>query len=96
MANYFDFDPTKGAANLAKHTVSFAEARSVFLDDRALDLFDEAHSEHEERWVRIGLSEQGRLLVVVYTVKDVGEDLYFRLISARCATRRETQAYVER
>jgi len=53
----FDWDPKKARANLKKHGVSFRLATSVFRDPLMLTIFDDVHSEHEERWVSIGRAE---------------------------------------
>jgi len=62
----FDWDPTKAAANLRKHGVSFDEARTVFEDDEALVLPDPEHSVGEERFALLGLSSALRVLIVVH------------------------------
>jgi hypothetical protein len=55
------WDPAKARTNLAKHGVSFAQAATVLLDPLALTVFDDAHSEDEERWFTLGRSQQGTL-----------------------------------
>jgi len=88
----FDWDDDKAEANLAKHGVSFIEARSVFKTTLSADIPDPDHSEGEERWIKIGPSISSKLLVVCYTERrDV-----IRIISARKADRRETKAYEEK
>lgn len=77
--------------NLKKHGVSFEEAATVFRDLLSVTLADPLHSEDEDRFVIIGQSIQGRLLVVVHTAR--GDRI--RLISARVATRRERRDYEE-
>jgi uncharacterized DUF497 family protein len=87
----FEWDDKKAALNLAKHGVSFDEAVTAFDDPLYIDFFDPEHSEDEHRYIRLGRSEQHRILVVSYTERsDVT-----RLISARVATKRELQAYEE-
>jgi uncharacterized DUF497 family protein len=81
----FEWDQEKAKYNERKHGVDFHEARTVFFDHLARILDDPLHSEGEERLVMMGHSDQGRLLVVVYTER--GERM--RLISARLATARE-------
>jgi uncharacterized protein len=83
----FQFDPAKAKSNLKKHNVSFADAEGVFYDPLAIHQEDEYAK--EERWVAIGLSSAGEILVAIYTFR--GDSI--RLISARRATRREVQAY---
>ena len=84
----FQYDPTKVASNLKKHGVSFADAEGVFYDPLAMHQLD-PDSEDEERFVAVGISSAGTVLVVVYTLR--GEEI--RLISARPATRQEVKSY---
>jgi len=87
----FEWDEEKAAANLAKHGVSFEEARTVFDDPLYVDFYDPDHSSGEHRYIIIGESGHGRLVLVSYTERgDVT-----RLISAREATRSEREAYEE-
>jgi len=87
----FDWDESKAQANLAKHGVTFDEAKSIFADPFYVDFYDPDHSDEEERYIIIGQSQRQRLLVVSYTERQQ----QVRLISAREATRREKQAYAE-
>lgn len=89
MGLRFEWHETKAAANLRKHRVSFDEAKTVFGDRLSLVIPDVDHSEKEDRWVRIGISSRGRLLVVVYTERDDA----IRLISGRRATIGEKADY---
>jgi uncharacterized protein len=59
----FEWDPAKARQNTRKHRVTFERGATVFLDPNALSLFDEQHSEEEERWITLGLDETGVLLV---------------------------------
>jgi uncharacterized protein len=63
----FEWDPEKEKANLAKHDVSFVEAMTIFGDPLELTITDPYHSEGEFRFLSVGLSSEGRLLVVAYT-----------------------------
>ena len=85
----FEWDPAKATANVDKHGVTFDEASTVFADAFALTIFDPEHSEEEDRFLVIGLSDQGRLLVVWHTDRDNTT----RLIGARMAHKLETGAY---
>ena len=87
----FAWDPNKAAKNLVKHGVSFEEAATVFGDPLSNTYHDPDHSTAERRFIMIGLSERGRMLVVAHT--DDGE--LVRIISAREATRRERESYDE-
>ena len=92
----FDWDPEKASSNRARHGVSFEDAMTVFLDPLALSRLDEAHGEPEERWVTLGRSGPGRLLLVVHTYIELIDDrIAIRIISARTATRREARQYEE-
>jgi len=90
----FEWDPRKAQANAAKHDVSFDEAVTVFLDAKALDGPDLQHSGSEARFRRLGASVEGRVLMVVYTLRSSGDVETVRLISARRASRRERAAYL--
>ena len=91
-----EWDEAKNAANQKKHGISFEEARQLFdAGGPYLELFDEVHSEAEDRFVAIGPIERG-IVLVVWTERD--EDV-IRIISARRATERERtlyHAYMER
>jgi uncharacterized DUF497 family protein len=58
---------SKAASNLEKHGVSFDEAASVFMDLRARTIFDELHSDQEDRFLTLGFSDRGRMLIVWHT-----------------------------
>lgn len=83
------WDPRKAEANLRAHGVSFAEAVTVLEDDWALTREDPAASE-EPRFVTLGLSNAGNLLVVVYTYRDPD---VIRVISAWKANKRQREVY---
>jgi len=92
----FEWDPKKASSNRVKHRVFFDEAATVFRDARMLSIFDSAHSRSEDRWVTIGLSELGRLLVVCHTFREMNEQTsVIRIISARKATKNEERQYEE-
>lgn len=85
----FDWDKSKAAGNLAKHKVSFEEAATVFADPLADTFDDPDHSSEERRFLMIGYSKKGRLLIVSHT--DDGETV--RIISARQPTHGEQKSY---
>jgi uncharacterized protein len=87
----FEWNQEKAASNLSKHGVSFEEAQTVFDDPLYVDFYDPDHSDDEERYIIIGKSMQGRLLLVSYTERGN----VTRLISAREVTRAERKAYEE-
>ena len=88
----------KALRNAREHGVSFERAATVFLDPRAMSIFDDEHSEAEERWITLGLDRAGVLLVVSHTYRKENADggeacAKIRLISARRADRREAAQY---
>jgi hypothetical protein len=87
----FEWDENKAAINLSKHGVAFDEAKTVFDDPLYIDFYDPDHSYDEHRYIIIGQSQRGRLLIVSYTEREN----VTRLISAREVTRREREAYEE-
>jgi len=87
----FIWDTAKGRANLRKHGISFEEAQTCFYDRDQVAFYDPDHSRDEERELLIGHSNQGRLLIVSYTVRQA----VIRLISARKATRKEANVYAK-
>jgi uncharacterized DUF497 family protein len=89
MSVKFEWDTKKARLNLAKHSVSFEEAATVFGDERSVTIPDPVHSLTEERFVTIGVGDNGKILVVVATERG---DIV-RLISARPASRRERKQY---
>jgi uncharacterized DUF497 family protein len=85
----FEWAPSKATMNLRKHGVSFSEAASVFLDPFGVSVADPDHSDDEDRYLIVGLSAAGRMLIVSHTER--GDRI--RIISARQLTRKERQAY---
>ena len=87
----FEWDERKNKANQQKHGVSFEEARSVFFDDRAVEFYDNEHSEWEDRLLILGVSVRLRLLMICHCVRE--ERNVIRIISARKATKNEQKYY---
>ena len=87
----FEWDKGKAERNLIKHGVSFDEAKTVFDDPLYVDFYDPSHSDNEDRYLIIGESERGRLLIVSYTERGNKN----RLISARETTKTERETYEE-
>jgi len=81
----FAWDKRKAASNLKKHGVSFTEAATVFGDTLSLTFPDPDHSANEERFITIGMSRAGRVVLVAHTDRSGA----IRIISARKATRAE-------
>ncbi len=95
--NYnFEWDPRKAHDNRVKPGITFDEAATVFRDSKALSIFDPDHSETEDRWITMGISVKGRLLIVIHTFREESDDaITIRIISSRKATKRETKTYGE-
>jgi uncharacterized DUF497 family protein len=90
----FEWDPAKARQNARKHRITFERGATVFLDPNALSLFDEQHSEDEERWITLGLDHTAALLVICHTYHEETENsARVRLISVRKATKNETKQY---
>ena len=91
----FSWDSPKAVVNQLKHKVSFKEATSVFADLQALEGPDVKHSQLEDRRFIVGISDGGRVLTVVFTIRRhrSGNET-IRIISARQASRKERKAYV--
>jgi uncharacterized DUF497 family protein len=85
----FAWDPEKAQTNLDKHGVSFEEASTAFADPLSRTVPDPLHSDEEDRFILLGMSSEGRFVVVAHT--DRGETV--RLISARLATSAERRRY---
>lgn len=78
--------------NFSKHGVSFDEAKTVFEDPFYVDFYDPDHSYDEHRYIIVGLSQQGRLLMVSYTERSNRT----RLISSRQLTKKERRIYEQK
>ncbi|MCD7709194.1 MAG: BrnT family toxin [Clostridiales bacterium] len=87
----FEWDENKNRINQRKHGISFDEAISVFYDENALVIDDPDHSDTEDRFIILGLSENANLLVVCHCYRC--SETVIRLISARKATKEETMQY---
>ena len=85
----FEWDREKAKRNLRKHRVSFEEAVTVFYDPLSATFDDPDHSVGEQRFITIGYSSRGRLLVISHTER--GDAL--RIISARLATAHERKRH---
>lgn len=91
----FSWTAAKAESNRIKHGVDFATATDVFRDPLAVTIFDADHSETEDRWVTLGQTEDG-LLVVVHTLRETQPDMLdVHVISARRATTKERRQYEE-
>lgn len=91
LETVFEWDEQKSAINKIKHGISFEEACSVFQDPHALIIPDPDHSNDEERFVILGLSEKLNVLVVCHCYRN--DEQTIRIISARKATKTERRYY---
>lgn len=87
----FEWDENKNQKNQHKHGISFQEAKTVFYDEEALVIDDPEHSETEDRFIILGLSNKANLLIVCHCYR--ASDTVIRLISARKATKKESEYY---
>jgi uncharacterized DUF497 family protein len=88
----FEWDDSKAETNFQKHGVRFSEAATIWQDEHSLEIPDPEHSKQEDRWIRLGISRNANVLVVVYVEKIEGERI--RIISARRANKIEEKQYV--
>ncbi len=86
-----EWDENKSKINLQKHGVHFSEEKDVFYDPNAILIPDPDHSQYEERFIMLGRSNKGNLLVVVHCYRQ--NESVIRIISARNANRLEESDY---
>lgn len=91
VALVFEWHEDKAKSNEAKQGVSFEEARTIFNDPNLLTFEDLDHSDHEARYLSLGISWRGRLWIAAFTETNEA----YRLISCRKATARERKTYEE-
>jgi uncharacterized DUF497 family protein len=89
MALIFQWDSAKAITNAAKHGVTFEEAASAFGDPLSLTIEDAEHSHREKRYILLGQTFEGKLVVVAHTERPMD----IRIISARMSTKHERRAY---
>lgn len=87
----FEWDEDKAQENFNKHGVRFEEGKTIFGDPFLWTFPDPEHSDFEQRYLDIGYSSKGRILVVCHTERDRN----IRLVSCRKATATERRAYEE-
>jgi uncharacterized DUF497 family protein len=95
MINYnFEWDCQKAEANITKHGISFEESATVFQDPMAVSIYDDDHSTNEERWITLGISITGKLLLLCHTFqKESDNAVTIRIFSSRKATKHEIKQY---
>lgn len=91
MGYIFEWDREKSRTNRRKHGIEFVEAATVFADPLGISIFDPDHSITEDRWLLLGRSERGRILVVSYAERPPRT----RINSARSATSPERSQYAQ-
>jgi hypothetical protein len=91
MQTEFEWDEDKAKINLEKHGVSFVEGATIFNDEFVASLLDPDHSDDEDRFIAIGMSVKGRLLIAAFTERRHRT----RIISCRKATPTERKIYEE-
>lgn len=91
MRYQFEWDENKNSINKKKHKVSFEEDKTAFYDDNAILFDDPEHSESEDRFLLIGISNKTNLLIVCHCYRQ--SDEVIRIISARKATKNEIKQY---
>lgn len=87
----FEWDENKNRENIEKHGITFSEASTVFYDENAVLFDDPDNSENEDRFLIMGFSQKARICIVSHCYR--GHDDVIRIISARKATKRESEAY---
>ncbi len=88
-ASAFDWDVGNATKNWARHAVSRSECEQLFFHAPLVLAPDALHSQHEDRWFALGHKDAGRLLFVVFTLRE----FRIRVISARPMSRREREVY---
>ena len=87
----FEWDGKKAQTNAQKHGISFEEAETAFYDSNARISYDPDHSQDEDRYILLGMSESFKLIVVCHVYRQNDESI--RIISARRATKTEQKEY---
>ena len=94
MKYIFEWDPHKAKTNHKKHHIAFETATTVFKDEHAISIYDDEHSNDEERWITLGMDALTRVLVVVHLYfKIENNTCTIRIISARKAVAKEIDTY---
>ena len=89
----FEWDENKNVINISKHGIDFDEASSIFYDEKAIMFDDPEHSDEEERFILIGMSQKLNVLTVCHCYRN--RDDVIRIITARKATKTESEYYVQ-
>jgi uncharacterized DUF497 family protein len=86
----FEWDAQKARRNVARHSVSFEDAATAFGDPLSVTIYDPDHSDDEDRFILLGSTAAGRLVLVAHAERGAG---VVRIISARLASKRERRTY---
>jgi uncharacterized protein len=89
----FVWSQEKGRANVRKHGITFEEAATTWFDPDAVERYDEEHSDREDRWIRIGMSLRGALLVTWSSARTRKGRESIRVIGSRRASPGERRVY---
>ncbi len=90
---HFEWDEKKNDLNIKKHNMDFIEASSVFFDSNAIMFDDPEHSDDEDRFILLGMSNLTNICIVCHCYRE--NDTVIRIISARKATQKESERYVK-
>ena len=92
----FEWDEKKESSKFEKNIIFHLRAPFMFFSDvEAITIFDEAHSDNEDRWITIGRIKNTEIIVVIHTERIHSRKEYIRIISARKADKDETKEYYE-
>lgn len=91
----FIWDPAKEKINIQKHKINFTESCYIFPDQYSLKLFDKNHSEGEDRWITLGQTLNGNILLVVHAFVKMDDIEVMRIISSRKAIKRSKRIFRE-
>ncbi len=89
----FEWDPVKDKSNSKKHGVAFSDAALIFADPNMMTLYDKEHSGDEDRYISLGRTPKGQVLLVSHTQRKSGDEEMVRIISARPADKDEESVY---
>ena len=88
----FEWNEEKNLINIKKHNLSFEEAKEAFYDEYALIVYDQDHSDDEDRFYQIGMIKNLNIVTVIFCIRQVDT---IRIISARYANKKEIEKYEE-
>ncbi|MEZ4524854.1 MAG: BrnT family toxin [Desulfobacterales bacterium] len=94
MEYFFEWDPKKARENIQKHKVNFQRAATIFRDPSMISVFDDEHSDTEERWITAGMDEKGAVQIVSHTFETIDKfQCSIRIISAPKTAKDEIKQY---